>query len=159
MASLAQWTWVWANSGRWWRTSGIMLQSMWSQRVGHDSNWTTTGNLIIWSFNYKLKWAQNFDFVMLAWHCLDSFANCRPWGFSISLLILKSASKFSVFPEYRVFSFLRSGYLLTKYLNLELVGYRGCPHSFLTIPATELWSCYCSTAVGDLSFGFIIWSL
>ena len=99
MASLAQWTWVWVNSGRWWRTSGIMLQSMWSQRVGQKSNWITTGDLIIWSFNYKLKWAQNFDFVMLACHCLDSFANCRPWGFSASLLILKSASRFSAFAE------------------------------------------------------------
>ena len=41
MASSTQWTWVWANSWRWWRTgkqsmgSGI-LQSMGSQRVGHD---------------------------------------------------------------------------------------------------------------------------
>ena len=37
MASLTQWTWVWASSGRWWRTgkSGV-LQSMASQRVGHD---------------------------------------------------------------------------------------------------------------------------
>ena len=37
-------TWVWANSGRWWRTGkpGV-LQSMASQRVGHDwANWTTT---------------------------------------------------------------------------------------------------------------------
>ena len=36
MASSTQWTWVWANSGRWW---GIgkpgMLQSMGSRRVGH----------------------------------------------------------------------------------------------------------------------------
>ena len=42
MASLAQWTWVWANSGREWMTGkpGV-LQSMGSQRVGHDSNWTT----------------------------------------------------------------------------------------------------------------------
>ena len=32
-----QWTWIWANSQRWWRTgkSG-MLQSMEPQRVGHD---------------------------------------------------------------------------------------------------------------------------
>ena len=31
------WTWVWANSGRWWRTGkpGV-LQSMGSQRVGYD---------------------------------------------------------------------------------------------------------------------------
>ena len=37
MASPTQWTWVWANSGRWWRTgkSG-MLQSMESQRVRQD---------------------------------------------------------------------------------------------------------------------------
>ena len=34
------WTWVWASSGRWWRTGkpGV-LQSMGSQRVGHD--WVT----------------------------------------------------------------------------------------------------------------------
>ena len=44
MASLTQWTWVWANSKRWWRTGkpGI-LQSMGSQRIRNDSatqlNW------------------------------------------------------------------------------------------------------------------------
>ena len=40
MASLTQWTWVWASSGRWWRTGkpGV-LQSMGSQRAGHD--WST----------------------------------------------------------------------------------------------------------------------
>ena len=38
--SLTQWTWVWASSGRWWRTGkpGV-LQSIESQRVGH--NWAT----------------------------------------------------------------------------------------------------------------------
>ena len=37
MASPTQWTWVWANSGRWWRTGKPgMLQSMGSQRVGHN---------------------------------------------------------------------------------------------------------------------------
>ena len=41
MASLTQWTWVWASSRRWWRTwKPSMLQSVGSQRVGHD--WTTT---------------------------------------------------------------------------------------------------------------------
>ena len=37
MASLTQWTWVWANSGRWWRIGkpGV-LQFMGSQRVRHD---------------------------------------------------------------------------------------------------------------------------
>ena len=40
MASPTQWTWVWASPGSWWWTgkSGV-LQSMGSQRVGHD--WAT----------------------------------------------------------------------------------------------------------------------
>ena len=40
MASLTQWTWVWVRSGSWWCTGkpGV-LQSMRSQRVGHD--WVT----------------------------------------------------------------------------------------------------------------------
>ena len=37
MASPTQWTCVWANSGRWWRTGEPgMLQSMKSQRVRHN---------------------------------------------------------------------------------------------------------------------------
>ena len=37
MASLTQWTWVQANSGRWWRTGKPgMLQSTRLQRVGYD---------------------------------------------------------------------------------------------------------------------------
>ena len=43
MASLIRWMWVWASSGRLWRTGkpGV-LQSMGSQRVGHD--WATENN-------------------------------------------------------------------------------------------------------------------
>ena len=40
MASPTWQTWVWVNSGRWWRTrKPCMLQSMGLQRVGHD--WVT----------------------------------------------------------------------------------------------------------------------
>ena len=40
MASPTQWTWLWANSRKWWRTGKpVVLQSMVSQRVGH--NWAT----------------------------------------------------------------------------------------------------------------------
>ena len=42
MASLTQWTWVWVNSGRWWTGRPGVLQSMGSQRVGHD--WATELN-------------------------------------------------------------------------------------------------------------------
>ena len=37
MASLTQWTWLWANSGRWWRTEKPdVVQSMELQSVGHN---------------------------------------------------------------------------------------------------------------------------
>ena len=47
MASLTQWTWVWANSGIWWWTGkpGV-VQSMRSQRVEHEwLNWTELRDL------------------------------------------------------------------------------------------------------------------
>ena len=46
IVSLTQWTWVWASSGRWWRTGkpGV-LQSVGSPKVGYDwaieLNWTS----------------------------------------------------------------------------------------------------------------------
>ena len=50
MASPTRWTWVWVNSGSWWWTGRPgMLQSMRSQRVGHD--WATELN---WSSVQKL---------------------------------------------------------------------------------------------------------
>ena len=51
MASPTQWTWVWVSSGRWWWTGkpGV-LQSMESQRVGHD--WLTELNWLL----YLLWW-------------------------------------------------------------------------------------------------------
>ena len=49
MASLNQWTWVWASSGsRWWTAKPGMLQSMVSQRVRHnwaiELNWNHQGS-------------------------------------------------------------------------------------------------------------------
>ena len=53
MASLAQWTWVWASSGRQWRIGKPgELQSIGLQRVGHD--WTTI-LLPIWLTQYSQK--------------------------------------------------------------------------------------------------------
>ena len=43
MASPTQWTWVWVNSGSWWRTGRTgVLRFMGLQRVGHD--WATKLN-------------------------------------------------------------------------------------------------------------------
>ena len=41
MTSLTRWTWVWVNSRRWWLTGEPGgQQSMGSQRVRHDRDWT-----------------------------------------------------------------------------------------------------------------------
>ena len=54
MASLTQWTWVWASSGSWWWTgrSGV-LQSMGSQRVrlnrANELNWLLKFAIWYWS--------------------------------------------------------------------------------------------------------------
>ena len=57
MASLTQWTWVWASSGRWWGTGkpGV-LQSMGSQRVGHDliSKQLMFKNVDVWQNQYNI---------------------------------------------------------------------------------------------------------
>ena len=52
MASLTQWTWVWAGSRVWWltRKPGV-LQSMGSQRIGH--NWVTELNWKGTELNWK----------------------------------------------------------------------------------------------------------
>ena len=54
IASLTQWTWVWASSRNWWWTgkSGV-LQSMGSQRLGHD--WVTE-LMVINNYNIKSSW-------------------------------------------------------------------------------------------------------
>ena len=54
MASLTQWTWVWASSGSWWWTGRPdVLQSMRFQRVRHnwvtELNWTTPAKWEAWS--------------------------------------------------------------------------------------------------------------
>ena len=60
MASSTQWTWVWVNSKSWWWTGRPgMLQSMGSQRVGH--NWVTELN---WTSSAKLdtSWGEDSTF-------------------------------------------------------------------------------------------------
>ena len=53
MASLTQWTWVWANSGRWWRAGKPgMLQSMGLQRLGHDLATEQQQSLFRTSYQY-----------------------------------------------------------------------------------------------------------
>ena len=70
MASLTQWTWVWANSKRQWKTgkSG-MLQSMGLQRVGH--NWVTKWQQAFFNLRVVPFWSLD-DYL---WLC-DSLFVC-----------------------------------------------------------------------------------
>ena len=70
MASLTQWRWVWVNSGSWWWTGrpGV-LQSMRSQRVGHDwaLNWTDSWLYLRFHFFSLLHFTYSF------WHFLTFY--------------------------------------------------------------------------------------
>ena len=78
MLSSTQWTWVWVNSRRWWWTGKPdVLQSMGSQRVGHDwateLNWTprTRTAVLLHSVGMMLKARKEKK------HLLDSLQ--PPW--------------------------------------------------------------------------------
>ena len=77
MASPIPWTWVWVKSGSWWWTRRPgMLQSMWSQRVGHDwvneLNWTQCCFYTSCSWNYLLT---HFTIIYHCVSCLNWFPN------------------------------------------------------------------------------------
>ena len=91
MASLTQWTWVWADSGSWWWTGRPgMLQFMVSQRVGHD--WATELNYLTthWASGSVLR--LHMSVVVLYWVGQSCLTLCNPidwparllcpWGFS-----------------------------------------------------------------------------
>ena len=74
MAALTQCTWVWVNSRSWyWTGRPGMLQSMGSQRVGHDwvteLNWTD-GHFLGISFLLLWKTLQQIE-----WDTVDQFTN------------------------------------------------------------------------------------
>ena len=69
MASPTQWAWIWASSGRWWRTGkpGV-LQSRGSQRVRHS--WATEQQQQLCSF---LTLSSRY---IIHDHIRDSWGNC-----------------------------------------------------------------------------------
>ena len=85
MTSRTQWTWVWVNSGSWWWIGRPgMLQSMGSQRVGHDwateLNWTELNRLERHGFRGHwfslLPWNTHVC-VLCSFSCVWLFAT--PW--------------------------------------------------------------------------------
>ena len=95
MASPTWWTWVWASSRSWWWTgkSGV-LQSMGSQRVGHD--WATelswTEVPYIWTFklwNFKDVNVHTIN-VGCVWNCSFPSISYSQWSFSSTISNLLS---------------------------------------------------------------------
>ena len=68
MASLSQWTWVWAGSRHWWWTGKPgLLQSMRSQRDGHD--WMTGLNWTEWLWRRRGMKGFLMQWNYSVWHC------------------------------------------------------------------------------------------
>ena len=102
MASRTRWTWVWARSeGYWWTGKTGVLQSVRSQRVGHD--WATELNR--WSVlgNVPCVLKENEFSVALRWNILNVYQHvwsnvtfkamlmyCFPVGMTNPCRVLKS---------------------------------------------------------------------
>ena len=85
MASPIQWTWTWANSGKWWGTGkpGV-LQSMGSQRIRHylateqnnNNKWSCVTNFFYWDnvFRVHSSCSRCQDFIpffcWIVFHCI-----------------------------------------------------------------------------------------
>ena len=81
MASLTQWTWVWASSGSWWWTGkpGV-VQSMESQRVRH--NWVTELNC----FKYRFLCIFSIDYGNDFWLKMSLFKQVKIYSFKYSYM-------------------------------------------------------------------------
>lgn len=76
--------------------------------------WKLTHGLIVWSFSYKLKLAQTFNFFSIQCSFLNSLANWRLWGlFLVSPVLLRYVFP-CLHPEYVGSSSVRGGYLLAN---------------------------------------------
>jgi len=90
MASLIWRTWVWASSGSWWRTEkpGV-LQSMGSQRIGHD--WTTELNWIYktseWGHSLTPLWCL-FQNISLSFFTVTKTLSNQAWSLILKLNFL-----------------------------------------------------------------------
>ena len=89
-ASLTQWTWVWANSVRLWRTgkSGV-LQSMGFRRVGH--NWVSE-----WQSMFSYRSLHTYTHTPIPNYVfLQSLVGCRLWGHTESTRLKRLSSSSS----------------------------------------------------------------
>ena len=101
IASLTQRTWVWVNSRSWWWTGrpGV-LQSMGSQRVGHD--WVTELNSP-WEI-LLVMWVQVLCLVAQLYPTLWDSMDCSPPGSSVHGILQARILEWVAIPSCRGYS-------------------------------------------------------
>ena len=114
MASLAWWTRVWVNSGnRWWKEKPCMLQSMGSQRVGHD--WATELNWIALLL-FPPKCSSRFQ----SWETLQALLNKHPAPWTLNIVTHASWNRLSpcLQGQYNLLIFFTVSSSSTEVLNV-----------------------------------------
>ena len=84
MVSLTKWTWVWANSGRWWRTGKPGVCSPWGHKQSHTTERLNNNNNN--NNNKEMDWMSglrifinltNSKFSDFSWNTVSSFKEWR----------------------------------------------------------------------------------
>ena len=79
MASLTQWTWVWANSGRWWRTGKPGGCNPWGRKESDTSEWLNNNWAILLYDSFKIYLLINFGCTGSSLLC-GLFSSCGEQG-------------------------------------------------------------------------------
>ena len=120
--SLTQWTWVWANPRRWWRTGKPgMLQFMGSHRVRHD--WATEQQM-----NKSYLWLQRGEIV--------SFQHAIKWKIIEILHVISFVSHMHCTyspPQLRPTLYVLDGHVWLVDAVLDNTGCPGCKFSCTTV--------------------------
>ena len=142
MASLIRWTWVWAGSGSWWWTGGPgVLQSMQSQRVGHDwgtePNWWNASLCVLVLHTHTQTHTHMCECVYIYMTCIHTYVHvwCTPvlshiWLFGTPWTVAFQAS------------------LSMGFSRLEILLQRNSPLGNFPNPGTEPVSLDSSTLAG-----------
>ena len=109
IASLTQWTWVGANSRRWWRTGSLGCCSQWGHKELNTTEWTTTTTI--------MKVRTQMPWVIFA---LSQFRHCLFENVATSTMTLRISKYRPIHNSQWCNLSLWSEFQLPVYLELKL---------------------------------------